>query len=119
MCTEFGCTDIELESLVSGINSVPVNKLRKTCLYLKLLQALHFLNMPGAMESIFSMVQSLQKQKMKERNHVHSKVRSNIQNETIYTIGTRKLWNSKTTVTQYLKFGDDDGDGPNLCRVKK
>ncbi|XP_023321804.1 retinol-binding protein pinta [Eurytemora carolleeae] len=36
-------------------------------------KALHFLNMPGAMESIFSMVQSLQKQKMKERNHVHSK----------------------------------------------
>jgi len=36
-------------------------------------QAMHFLNMPSVMESLFSMVQSLQKQKMKERNHVHSK----------------------------------------------
>ncbi len=36
MCTAFGCTDIEWESLVSGINSVPVSKLRKTCLYLKI-----------------------------------------------------------------------------------
>ena len=34
-------------------------------------KALHFLNMPPVIESVFKMVQSFQKQKMKERNHVH------------------------------------------------
>jgi hypothetical protein len=37
-------------------------------------KALHFINMPGFMESIFSMVQSFQKEKMRERNIVHPRV---------------------------------------------
>lgn len=36
-------------------------------------KAIHFLNMPGVMETVFTMMQSLQKQKMKRRNHVHKK----------------------------------------------
>merc|ERR1719295_360771 len=35
------------------------------------LLALHFLNLPPVMESIFNMVQNLQKEKMRKRNHVH------------------------------------------------
>ena len=34
-------------------------------------KALHFINMPPVIESVFKMVQNFQKQKMKERNHVH------------------------------------------------
>jgi len=34
-------------------------------------KALHFLNLPPVMESIFNMVQNLQKEKMRKRNHVH------------------------------------------------
>ena len=34
-------------------------------------KALHFVNMPPVIESVFKMVQSFQKQKMRERNHVH------------------------------------------------
>jgi hypothetical protein len=34
-------------------------------------KALHFVNMPAVMESVFRMVQSFQKEKMRERNHVH------------------------------------------------
>ena len=37
-------------------------------------KALHFINMPSFMESIFNMVQSFQKQKMKERTIVHPRV---------------------------------------------
>jgi hypothetical protein len=36
-------------------------------------KALHFVNMPPVMESVFRMVQSFQKEKMRERNHVHPK----------------------------------------------
>ena len=35
-------------------------------------KALHFLNMPPVIENVFKMVQTFQKQKMKERNHVHA-----------------------------------------------
>ena len=38
-------------------------------------KALHFVNMPPIMESVFKMVQSLQKEKLRERNHVHPKVK--------------------------------------------
>jgi len=34
-------------------------------------KALHFINMPPVMESIFKMFQTFQKEKMRERNHVH------------------------------------------------
>jgi CRAL/TRIO domain len=38
-------------------------------------KALHFINMPGFMETIFTMVQSFQKEKMRERSIVHPRVR--------------------------------------------
>jgi len=34
-------------------------------------KALHFINMPSVMESFFKMAQGFQKEKMRERNHVH------------------------------------------------
>ena len=34
-------------------------------------KALHFLNMPSAMESVFKMAQGFQNEKMRARNHVH------------------------------------------------
>ena len=37
-------------------------------------QALHFVSMPPVVESMFNMVQGLQKEKMRKRNHVHPKV---------------------------------------------
>jgi len=36
-------------------------------------KALHFINMPPVMESLFKMVQGFQKEKMRQRNHVHPK----------------------------------------------
>lgn len=36
-------------------------------------KAFHVLNLPGAMETIYNMMQSLQKQKMRERHHLHPK----------------------------------------------
>jgi len=36
-------------------------------------KAMHFLGMPTVMVSIFNMMQALQKEKMRERNHVHPK----------------------------------------------
>jgi len=36
-------------------------------------KALHFVNMPPVMERMFNMVQGFQKEKMRERNHVHPK----------------------------------------------
>ena len=37
-------------------------------------QALHFVSMPPVVEGMFNMVQGLQKEKMRKRNHVHPKV---------------------------------------------
>ena len=37
-------------------------------------KAFHLINMPSVMESIFNVMQSLQKEKMKERTIVHPKV---------------------------------------------
>ena len=34
-------------------------------------KALHFINMPSVMESVFKMAQGFQKEKMRARNHVH------------------------------------------------
>jgi len=36
-------------------------------------KAMHFLNMPGVIETVFRMMQTLQKEKMRKRNVVHSK----------------------------------------------
>eukprot|EP00092_Neocalanus_flemingeri_P023117 GFUD01025065.1.p1 GENE.GFUD01025065.1~~GFUD01025065.1.p1 ORF type:complete len:185 (-),score=61.12 GFUD01025065.1:187-702(-) len=36
-------------------------------------KALHFINMPPVIESVFKMVEGFQKEKMKKRNHVHPK----------------------------------------------
>jgi len=36
-------------------------------------KALHFINMPGVIESVFKMMESFQKEKMRQRNRVHPK----------------------------------------------
>jgi len=72
-------------------------------------KALHFINMPPVIESVFKMMEGFQKEKMKKRNHVHPKGDlSKMQEDVGLEILPKEYGGTNGTIEELTKFWLDE-----------